>query len=253
VSTKTIAVIHKSKEMYLREVFVLAVAFLVCSQAAVIDRKDPDWVNNLESDKLDDTEIEALSIDDSHTDQDLERELKDIEAKDAAQQKNPSQPTITDVLSRVNEKQAGNSSVEVVEVDIAVGPPSTQDDEIEKKSAIRDLGRIWQDRIVPYVISSAFDKATTDKIKGVMAQYMQKTCLKFVDVTGKTGTVKTYLSIEKLSGCWSYVGRYSGAQTLSIGSGCEYDGVIIHEIMHALGFYHEQSRSDRDDFVDIMW
>ena len=30
---------------------------------------DPDWVNNLESDKLDDTEIEALSIDDSHTDQ----------------------------------------------------------------------------------------------------------------------------------------------------------------------------------------
>ena len=46
---------------------------------------------------------------------------------------------------------------------------------------------------------------------------------------------------------------YSGAQTLSIGRGCEYDGVIIHEIMHALGFYHEQSRSDRDDFVEIMW
>ena len=60
-----------------------------------------------------------------------------------------------------SQEQAGSSSVEVVEVDIAVGPPSTQDDEIEKKSAIRDLGRIWQDRIVPYVISSAFNSMYT--------------------------------------------------------------------------------------------
>ena len=46
---------------------------------------------------------------------------------------------------------------------------------------------------------------------------------------------------------------FTGEQQLSIGQDCEYDGVIIHELMHALGFYHEQSRSDRDDFVTIMW
>ena len=54
--------------------------------------------------------------------------------------------------------------------------------------------------------------------------------------------------------CWSYIGRvFEGKQQLSIGQGCESDGIIIHELMHALGFYHEQSRSDRDDFVVIMW
>ena len=48
------------------------------------------------------------------------------------------------------------SEVEIIEGDIAVNPPSEESDEIEKKSALRDVGSIWQDRTVPYVISSKF-------------------------------------------------------------------------------------------------
>ena len=48
--------------------------------------------------------------------------------------------------------------MEIVEGDIALSPPSSsQDDEIEKKSALRNLGYIWQDRKIPYVIDTVFD------------------------------------------------------------------------------------------------
>lgn len=51
--------------------------------------------------------------------------------------------------------------------------------------------------------------------------------------------------------CWSYVGDLQTGQVLSLGPGCDHKAVIEHELLHALGFYHTQSRQDRDDYVKI--
>jgi len=52
--------------------------------------------------------------------------------------------------------------------------------------------------------------------------------------------------------CLSYVGKISGFQPIFISGDCDWQS-IVHEVLHALGFIHEHSRSDRDNYVQIMW
>ena len=57
--------------------------------------------------------------------------------------------------------------------------------------------------------------------------------------------------------CWSYVGKSykknNDFQELSLGPGCRHGGTIMHEMMHAVGFWHEQSRPDRNQYVEVFW
>ena len=53
--------------------------------------------------------------------------------------------------------------------------------------------------------------------------------------------------------CFSYIGRIRdpNGQELSIGTNCAVLSVIVHEVLHALGFIHEHTRLDRDNYVII--
>ncbi|XP_065060918.1 zinc metalloproteinase nas-4-like [Rhopilema esculentum] len=86
-----------------------------------------------------------------------------------------------------------------------------------------------------------------------MRQFKEKTCLRFVP---KTRRDKDYIKFIVDEGCYSTgVGKNAegGVQYVSIGDGCNYIGTVIHEMMHAIGFFHEHTRLDRDQFVTINW
>ncbi|XP_031413880.1 hatching enzyme 1.2-like [Clupea harengus] len=103
---------------------------------------------------------------------------------------------------------------------------------------------------VPYTVSSQFSSNDMRKIKIAMATFNRRTCVQFV----ARSTQMDYISIENRDGCYSYLGRTGGEQVLSLNRyGCVYHGIIQHELNHALGFYHEQTRSDRDEYVKINW
>ncbi|XP_026161369.1 meprin A subunit beta-like [Mastacembelus armatus] len=103
---------------------------------------------------------------------------------------------------------------------------------------------------IPYYLEDSLELNAKGVILKTFDQYRLKTCIDFTPWTGE----KNYISVYKGSGCSSSVGnRQVGKQKLSIGKNCDRLGTVEHEFMHALGFWHEQSRADRDDYVKIIW
>ena len=103
---------------------------------------------------------------------------------------------------------------------------------------------------IPYTVSRDFNKWDGRKIQRAMQTFADKTCGRFKPRQYE----QDYISFENSDGCWSDLGRVGGKQVLSINRrGCMHHGIIQHEINHALGFQHEQTRSDRDDYVLINW
>ena len=62
-----------------------------------------------------------------------------------------------------------------------------------------------------------------------------------------------YVSVKKSDeGCQSLVGKGEGEQDLWLHKDCILYGAILHEFIHAWGFYHEQNRPDRNDYVQVL-
>ncbi|XP_026074833.1 high choriolytic enzyme 1-like [Carassius auratus] len=103
---------------------------------------------------------------------------------------------------------------------------------------------------IAYSLSHAYSEEDVKNIKKGMKLIEEDTCVRFVPRTYQ----RDYLDIQPKTGCWSYLGARGGRQTISLQTPeCTGSGVTVHELMHALGFVHEQSRADRDKYVTIMW
>merc|ERR1711931_129261 len=103
---------------------------------------------------------------------------------------------------------------------------------------------------VPYTLSNEFPYYQKKKIEKAMKTYKAETCIRFVPRSSQ----RDFISIENRDGCYSYLGRTSGKQVVSLARyGCVYHGLIQHELIHVLGFSHEHARRDRDEYVKINW
>ncbi|XP_041457232.1 zinc metalloproteinase nas-13-like [Lytechinus variegatus] len=121
---------------------------------------------------------------------------------------------------------------------------------LKKRNAVRDRRLQWPRGVVPYVIDGLFDSGSRSRIYEALDRYHAYTCIQFVQRTYETN----YIHLFPSEGCYSSVGMQGGSQYVSLGGSCTYNiGTIIHELMHALGFQHEQSRPDRDSYVYIHW
>ncbi|XP_067350017.1 low choriolytic enzyme-like [Channa argus] len=102
---------------------------------------------------------------------------------------------------------------------------------------------------IPYVIANSYSSQQLGVITSAIKSFSTSTCIRFIPRTTETA----YVDIQSYNGCYSYVGRQGNAQTVSLNrNGCIYVGTVQHELIHVLGFNHEQCRSDRDQHIQVL-
>uniref|UniRef100_A0A8D3CTI9 Metalloendopeptidase n=1 Tax=Scophthalmus maximus TaxID=52904 RepID=A0A8D3CTI9_SCOMX len=118
------------------------------------------------------------------------------------------------------------------------------------RAATSRAERIWPGGVIPYVIGGNFTGSQRAMFKQAMRHWEKQTCVTFIEKTDEESyIVFTY----RPCGCCSYVGRRgNGPQAISIGKNCDKFGIVVHELGHVIGFWHEHTRPDRDDHVTII-
>ncbi|KAJ1361039.1 Astacin (Peptidase M12A) [Parelaphostrongylus tenuis] len=77
--------------------------------------------------------------------------------------------------------------------------------------------------------------------------WRDNTCLKFREDSSASDKVW----VTDGAGCWAHLGRIGGTQFMSLGDGCGYIGLGLHELCHTIGLYHTQSRHNRDNYITL--
>lgn len=143
------------------------------------------------------------------------------------------------------------------EGDIDLGPvewiSASAEEAVQRRSrggarlgvAIDGTSYRWPGGVVPYVIPSGFPSPS--RITSAISHIEANT--DGVDFVART-TQSNYIQFQTSSGCSSNVGRIGGRQYVNLASGCS-TGNTIHELLHALGMFHEHTRCDRDTYVII--
>ncbi|XP_076452811.1 blastula protease 10-like isoform X2 [Babylonia areolata] len=120
----------------------------------------------------------------------------------------------------------------------------------KRRKAIRDAKYRWPNGEVPYELAPGvfrdYQRAEIDK---ALSEWQTYTCLKFHKARSYE---RNKIRFDNGGGCFSNVGKVGGAQTVGLAPGCRQKGVVIHEVGHAIGFQHEQTRPDRDRYVTIL-
>ncbi|XP_055330760.1 meprin A subunit beta-like [Paramacrobiotus metropolitanus] len=106
---------------------------------------------------------------------------------------------------------------------------------------------------VPYEMHSAFDPEMRQQIEIALTAIEQAThgCIGFKQREHQEEYITFIRSRAAL--CTAELGRTPSKPTkVILGKGCMGNGTVMHEVIHALGFYHEHSRPDRNFYVDVF-
>ena len=117
-------------------------------------------------------------------------------------------------------------------------------EEPSQQKSVGRTSRRWTNNTVYFAVDNNLpDK---NRVYDAIKHWQSNTSLNFVETSGQSN----YIYFTPGSGCSSYVGMVGGRQNITLATACS-KGNAIHEIGHAIGLWHEQSRVDRDRHIKI--
>lgn len=124
-------------------------------------------------------------------------------------------------------------------------------------SATSRENRLWKDDFVDgtyrvmYSMDANVEDEQRDIINKAIARYHKQTCIRFEEVP--LGYEKIHVLFLQSHHCTSPIGRrpYDENTPVTTHPRCTIP-MMEHELLHVLGFSHEQSRPDRDAYVQIV-
>uniref|UniRef100_A0A0K0F854 Metalloendopeptidase n=1 Tax=Strongyloides venezuelensis TaxID=75913 RepID=A0A0K0F854_STRVS len=109
--------------------------------------------------------------------------------------------------------------------------------------------------VIPYTIKGKFNLTERKIVRKAMDAIEKNTCIVFKPRKGE----KDYVQFDNQfnEGCYSLVGREGGPQTIMLESNmyqtCLAFEIVVHELLHTVGLWHEQMRFDRDNFIKVHY
>lgn len=132
--------------------------------------------------------------------------------------------------------------------DVILGKPETKDGaEITHGFYEPEIPQTWDRPVIPYAINP--NLPNPKRVELALQYFAQNTPVSFTPYRGENDAIVFEPGNDQ---CFSALGKTGGVQPIRLSEGCGTPQ-IIHEIMHALGFIHEQSRTDRDQYVEVLW
>ncbi|MCO4793622.1 MAG: hypothetical protein KC493_07920 [Bacteriovoracaceae bacterium] len=121
----------------------------------------------------------------------------------------------------------------------------------EGKPLVLQSAKYWPDGKVSFQISPELQGTERERaIKLAMDEFIKKTPIRFVPRSPEDKEFVIFT--EGSENCLSNLGMIYGGQKIYLSEGCD-KGKVIHELMHTIGFLHEQNREDRDKHLTVLW
>ncbi|XP_055352683.1 hatching enzyme 1.2-like [Paramacrobiotus metropolitanus] len=119
----------------------------------------------------------------------------------------------------------------------------------------RNTLKYWPNKTIAVDISSRFAPEERITIWNALQALSESvdSCITFIN---KTFHESDFLFFQKGKLCDARIGYNGGRHVVKLSVECLDPGelgFVQHEVLHALGFFHEHSRSDRDNWVDINY